>query len=204
MSEISKRIDAVAKLLWRDLRKVGFVGNGRTIRRPLPEGVQVVHVQGSTSNAGYEGRFYVNLGVRLRHLPSRAVEDLDPGTVLEPQCDLRHRLESLVSPSLPYWPVVGSGAMEPLAERVSDALSTYGLAWLESVVTHDGALASAQRDDPLRADLLLACGRREDAIACMASGLRAAPYAGGVWLSFARRVNLVEEYERARVGSRCG
>jgi hypothetical protein len=203
MSDISKRIDEVTRYLWRDLRRTGFVGSGRTIRRPLAEGVQVIHVQGSSSNAGSEGRFYVNLGVRLRNLPSRKAQDLDPSSVLQPQCDFRTRLEGLMNPPRAYWPLVGWGPPEQLAEELSEALSTYGLAWLDSVVTQEGALAaSAQRDDPLRADLLLASGRREEAIACMTAALSARPHTGAVWLSFARQVDLEDAYRRARITSR--
>jgi len=70
------------------LREDGFRGSGTTYCRITDKFLFVYNVQGSMGG----GRFYVNLGVHPRGMPTAIGRDPDPKTMKEHFCDLRCRM----------------------------------------------------------------------------------------------------------------
>jgi len=119
-SEEKKHLENLIKPL---LKKKGFRKRGGTWWRHLDDFIQVVNIQGSQ----WSKNFYINLGIYIRELGSKEWP-------AEPECHIRHRLESIYG--------VESGILELLnyedhapdalpRERLSKMLEEGGLNWLE-------------------------------------------------------------------------
>ncbi len=98
----------LAKRFYPELRKEGFKGSGRTLRRVNEPLVHVVNVQGSHGADG----FYINLGANLTFL-----YPLIPEKTLESNCAFRDRLDPPVQFPNRLWPYAAS---EPDANIVID------------------------------------------------------------------------------------
>ena len=107
----------LAKRFYPELRKEGFKGSGKTLRRIDEPLVHVVNVQGSHGADG----FFINLGANLTFLYPLIAEK-----TLESNCAFRDRLEPPVQFQNRLWPYAAS---EPDANIVIDEVIR---AWSES------------------------------------------------------------------------
>jgi len=134
VSAIGTLIDKVTRdALSEPLRAAGYKKNGRTFRRSLDDGVQVINVQASVSNAGSSGRFTVNLGVYFATLADLGGIGRLTDNPSESDCHLRCRIGHLLPGRQDLWWEVGEHQdNSSVVGDVRRACTGKGLAWLDA------------------------------------------------------------------------
>ena len=165
MSGIGQCIDAILDAaLKATLKADGYARQGRTWRKRPGDGILVVNIQASQSNAGEEGRFTMNLGVSLPAL-HRLLADRDPPPApTESQCDLRARIGEAMGLGDHWWRVDATTDAHALGGELAAAWASHARPWLEARATVAGAAACPPDKNPWnRPGLLLLLGEREEA-----------------------------------------
>jgi hypothetical protein len=164
LSAIGKRIDAVAGAhVAACLKSAGFRRKGRTFHRLHDDRTDVVNIQGSKWNAGRTGEFTVNVGVFYPAV-SRLVDSWTvAGLPTEAECTVRSRLGMLMPGGQDtWWKLRASTSEDKLSATVAEALSDYGLPWLDRM----GDMAAVKDEVPALtcAAIALLEAHREEAL----------------------------------------
>lgn len=199
MSEVSQSIDQVVRHgLHGVLKARGFKKKGRTFRRSGEGVIQVVNIQGSTTNLGDCGRFTMNLGV---YFPSVArLAGTETESPLAHECTLQSRIGHLMSSRRDHWWGLDAATdIESLAVEVADAYRCFGDEWLTAHSDIEHAVTSKRyATTPMtRAALLFAANQPDAAIQLMRSSLAKSKTAKSGWFSFASAAGLESEFKAA-------
>ena len=132
--EIGKRIDETIRLgLAPLLKQQGFSKSGRNFHRLTGAVWQVVNVQASQGNSDASGKFTINVGVYVPQVAVLAGQAPIAGKPKEYDCTDRERLGELMPGGADHWwALLPSTDLAALAAQVSEAVSVYGLPWLEA------------------------------------------------------------------------
>ncbi len=129
------------------LRPNGFKKVGRNFRRKGERSVQVVNVQSSAWSSATELRFTLNLGVFFPEVHAvKTFLGWTPSAVgpTEYECQLRARIGRLMPRGVDdWWELAARDDPAPVANRVLDALRTFGLPWLDTHANFQTARAAA-------------------------------------------------------------
>lgn len=134
------------------LRPDGFMKARRNFRRQAERCVQVINVQASAWGTAQELKFTINLGVFFPEIHAlKTFLQWRPSAAgpTEYQCQCRSRLGELMPAHRDDWWTLRAGE-DPagMAAEVGDAVRGFGIPWLESRSTWNGARAVA---DPIDA-----------------------------------------------------
>ena len=138
------------------LRGAGYRKEQRTFRRASPECVQVVNVQLSQWGSRTSQQFTVNLGVFFPEVHEALAGYLQvrigQAGPTEYQCQIRQRLGMLMPGNRDVWWGIEAGR-EPsgISRKVGEAMTAYGLPWLEGMAVLETARREVERWAPLQA-----------------------------------------------------
>ena len=195
MSKIGKRIDALVSLeLASRLKAAGYRKKGRSFWTVREDHTRVVNVQASRWNQGEEGTLAVNLGVFFPALAKLMDQPDVEGVPKEYQCTLRRRLGVLAHGGRDHWWSVGPETdLASTSREIAEAWTGFGVPWMESVATLEGARAELDRQgNPFLAGVVsLELGDRETARALVVESLRRFPRAAARTREWAARHGLL-------------
>ncbi|MCA9618985.1 MAG: DUF4304 domain-containing protein [Myxococcales bacterium] len=204
MSTIGKRIDEVAEPMFAALRDLGFRKRGQTARRSRDAVTQIVNLQKSGSNRGQTGRFTINLAIFhsvLSNLVAWYPQGRSPG---ESEVAVQARLGHLLPDAGDKWWTVGPRSdASRLGAEVTHAVLTYGVPWLDDHTELEACLdRSVTHNAVVRAAMLVALDRKDDAVRLMADDLLATTARAAAWLSLARRAGFEPQFKEVRASTR--
>lgn len=144
-TEVAALIDQhVVATLSPLLKAERFAKSGRTWRRKAGVATHVINLQGSSWNLGNSGRFTLNFGL---YFPDAKLQHHGHPIQLKPSeadCTVHARIGQLMPAGLDHWWDISPAINLPqLATDVTNALTKYGLPWLEAHSTLEAAEAWA-------------------------------------------------------------
>jgi hypothetical protein len=142
MSKTSKEIDYIIKVgLYPVMKREGFLKSSHTFRRSREGYVQIINVQGSSTNYGNEGSFTINLAVYFPEAAKIYGVFQVTKRPLELDCMVRERIGHVMPAQQDFWWNFDSTSnLDQLAQKVVSACMSYGFPWLEEHSTIEGAI----------------------------------------------------------------
>lgn len=144
----TETVDIIEKIVYAQLKPLGFRKHGRTLHRFVEEDIsQVVHFQNACPAKGVFDILWVNLGIRV---PESMERSFTPKTPLkkyyhEYECNIRTRLGSLVDGKDTYYNLKIDP--EVIAEDIVKRLQTRALPVFDKLSNRD-AILEFRRDYP--------------------------------------------------------
>ncbi len=200
MSEISKIIDEIIKAeLAPLLKQSGFKMRARNFYREHSDRTDLINIQASQWNEGFEGKFTVNVGVYFPEISKLIDAPQVKGLPKEYDCTVRQRIGLITEGSRDtWWEVNPEIDRDAVAIDLASRVKAVCLPWLEQMADLDNVKISVVKDNRaiVAAGISLHQGNAAEAKDYLKKSFKQQPLAKPRTSAWGKKHGLIQPYKR--------